>query len=370
AFFSNTALTTRLSSATVSPSSTISYFAACELAGCKSNSVQINVTVLPSPTSPTNLTTATTICKGTSILLNGSCPSSSTIQWYQGVVDASSLVGTGTGVSVSPNETTIYVATCKSNTNSCESPQSSNINISVADTPSPPTSVSISSTSVCAGASITLSGNCSSGALKFYTNVGLTDEVTAVNTPSATTTYYATCVIGACKSAAVNRTVEVKPQPIAVASSNTPVWIGSTLQLSAANTVSGAAYSWTGPNNFSSSLQNPTIPNVTGAANGPYNLTVSLNGCTASTSTTVVINQQPNLSLNKTDVLCAGENTGTITVNGSLASPPYIYSRNGVDFQSSNVFIGVSNGFNTITISDSKGCTNSAQITVEHPLVL
>jgi gliding motility-associated-like protein len=53
---------------------------------------------------------------------------------------------------------------------------------------------------------------------------------------------------------------------------NTPVCVGSTLQLSATG---GTGYSWTGPNSFSSNLQNPTIPNATAANSGPYSCTVT-----------------------------------------------------------------------------------------------
>ncbi len=55
-----------------------------------------------------------------------------------------------------------------------------------------------------------------------------------------------------------------------------------------------AAYSWTGPNGFTSSLQNPTISGVTAAAAGDYVLTVSnpATGCSAApvTHTVAVVN--------------------------------------------------------------------------------
>lgn len=54
--------------------------------------------------------------------------------------------------------------------------------------------------------------------------------------------------------------------------------------ISASSSVSGATYSWTGPNGFSSSMQNPTV-----TATGAYNVTVRnpATGCTASTSVNV-----------------------------------------------------------------------------------
>jgi hypothetical protein len=43
---------------------------------------------------------------------------------------------------------------------------------------------------------------------------------------------------------------------------------GGTLQLNGSSTVSGLFYAWSGPGGFTSTLQNPTIPNATQAANG------------------------------------------------------------------------------------------------------
>jgi hypothetical protein len=70
--------------------------------------------------------------------------------------------------------------------------------------------------------------------------------------------------------------------------SNSPVCSGQTLQFTA-QSISGATYHWWGPAGFSSSLQNPTIPNATTANSGEYFLSVIVGGQPSSdTSTTVV----------------------------------------------------------------------------------
>ncbi|MBE0647199.1 MAG: T9SS type A sorting domain-containing protein [Bacteroidales bacterium] len=61
------------------------------------------------------------------------------------------------------------------------------------------------------------------------------------------------------------------------ASNNSPICSGQTLQLTA-EAVSGALYSWWGPNNFTSTLQNPTISNATPINAGDYFLTITVNG--------------------------------------------------------------------------------------------
>ena len=61
------------------------------------------------------------------------------------------------------------------------------------------------------------------------------------------------------------------------ATNNSPICTGQTLQLSA-EPVSNATYNWWGPDNFTSSQQNPTITNATSVNAGDYFLTISVNG--------------------------------------------------------------------------------------------
>ena len=81
-----------------------------------------------------------------------------------------------------------------------------------------------------------------------------------------------------------------------VPSNNGPVCVGSTLNLSC-NGISGASYSWTGPNGFTSSLQNPSIANIKASDIGSYSVTVTVNGCkSAPAVTNVTIGTTPNIS--------------------------------------------------------------------------
>jgi hypothetical protein len=68
------------------------------------------------------------------------------------------------------------------------------------------------------------------------------------------------------------------------AAADSPACAGGTLHLGAA-TIPGATYSWTGPDGFASSQQNPVIAGVGAANAGTYSVTASLGGCSSPAST-------------------------------------------------------------------------------------
>jgi hypothetical protein len=73
-----------------------------------------------------------------------------------------------------------------------------------------------------------------------------------------------------------------------VVSNDGPYCEGETIQLTATG-ASGVSYSWSGPNGFSSSQQNPVLGNCTMAMAGTYTCTITKDGQTASASTDVII---------------------------------------------------------------------------------
>ncbi|MBP8959116.1 MAG: gliding motility-associated C-terminal domain-containing protein [Bacteroidales bacterium] len=84
-------------------------------------------------------------------------------------------------------------------------------------------------------------------------------------------------------------TITEPAQLIATAGSNSPVCQTSTINLTGGPD-GMASYEWTGPNGFTSSLQNPSIPGAIPTMGGVYYLTVTdANGCTAFASTNVTI---------------------------------------------------------------------------------
>src|SRR5207253_3917113 len=113
-------------------------------------------------------------------------------------------------------------------------------------------------------------------------------------TPADAGTYSVTVTVNGCTSAAGTTNVVVNATPSTPSAANGgPYCEGATISLSTAF-VSGATYSWTGPNGFTSAQQNPTRPNATTADAGTYFVTIAVAGCTsAAGSTSVVVNTIP-----------------------------------------------------------------------------
>ncbi|HMG16103.1 MAG TPA: redoxin family protein [Saprospiraceae bacterium] len=66
-----------------------------------------------------------------------------------------------------------------------------------------------------------------------------------------------------------------------------PIIIGNTLNLSSSG---GVSYKWSGPNNFSSTLQNPILTNIMTSQSGFYKVTVTAsNGCKDNISVNVIV---------------------------------------------------------------------------------
>jgi hypothetical protein len=95
-----------------------------------------------------------------------------------------------------------------------------------------------------------------------------------------------------------------------VAGNNGPLCEGSSLNLTV-TAIPGAVYQWTGPNGFTSALQNPVIANATSAANGLYSVVATLNGCTSSPQNTFA-------TINTTPVTPTASNDGPVCVGGTL----------------------------------------------------
>ncbi|ESU28541.1 hypothetical protein FLJC2902T_19140 [Flavobacterium limnosediminis JC2902] len=94
----------------------------------------------------------------------------------------------------------------------------------------------------------------------------------------------------------------------AIITNNGPICEGTTLNLTAETMTTATTYSWTGPNGFTSTDQNPTIPSVTPAASGTYSVTITTQSCTPTVlNTTVTVNPGPTPTFTAVSAICSGD---------------------------------------------------------------
>jgi gliding motility-associated-like protein len=165
-----------------------------------------------------------------------------------------------------------------------------------------------------------------------------------------------------CTNTAVSN-VTVYPLPNPNITSNSPVCAGNTLNLFGSG---GATYAWSGPG-YTGPTQNPTINNVTAAANGVYTLLVSSGTCTASTTFTVVVNPLPVFNFSGTNVLCNGQSNGTSTVNVTVGTGPFNYQWTTSPMQTTQVASNIPAGTYSCVVTDANNCTSVASTQITEP---
>ncbi|MBI5217930.1 MAG: hypothetical protein HY958_03255, partial [Bacteroidia bacterium] len=167
-----------------------------------------------------------------------------------------------------------------------------------------PTAVTASASPnpTCEGAVLTLTGGATGATAWSWTGPNaftstLQSPTIAGVTPAGAGVYTLTASNSCGSATPVNTasvTVNTIPTAVTASASPNPICAGAALTLTGGAT-GATTWSWTGPNSFTSSLQNPTITGVTPAGAGVYTLTAS-NSCGAATAVTtasVTVNLLP-----------------------------------------------------------------------------
>ena len=158
--------------------------------------------------------------------------------------------------------------------------------------------------------------------------------------------------------------IRIWAQPIASASSNSPVCTGSTINLSGGpdNMLS---YSWAGPNGYTAGTQNASVSNATSLNAGVYTLTVMDLTGTGFANTTVVVTALPTASISYSGLsFCKTvsspqsvslSGTGAYT-GGSFTALPAGLTINGISGAITPSTSTATNYTVTYTVPSSGGC--------------
>ncbi|WP_162276896.1 gliding motility-associated C-terminal domain-containing protein [Mucilaginibacter pedocola] len=184
------------------------------------------------------------------------------------------------------------------------------------------------------------------GTYKYRVVTALTDNITST----------------LCRSASNQLTLMVGSSPSSSASSNSPVCAGQSLSLSA---WAGASWAWTGPNGFTSNVQNPIINPVSEAATGTYYVTVtSASNCVVVAQVDVSVKAQPVAVAGAISTeICEGNSTALTASGGETyawlpvtgLSNPNIANPVASPAQTTTY---------TVTVSNSSACTSTATVII------
>ena len=251
----------------------------------------------------------------------------------------------------------------------CTSPTFADGNITVNPLPVPSLVSSDADNIFCAGSSITFTAGGGTN-YNFRVNGGSvqngisTTYITAALTNGAVVDVIVTNSFG-CSAISAGIANIVNPVPTATAANNGPVCPGTPLNLTGGPN-GMLAYTWIGPNGYSSGQQSPQVsPSATAAMAGNYSLTVTNSfGCQNTATTTVVVRTPPAVTAANNGPVCVGSPLSLTGGPGGMTT----YAWTGPNgFTSSQRSPQVSTsatlamaGTYTLTVTDNNGCQNAA----------
>lgn len=153
--------------------------------------------------------------------------------------------------------------------------------------------------------------------------------------------------------------------PTITTGSNSPICAGQPLNLTTTANPTGAyTYAWTGPNGFTSTLQNPTIATPTLAAAGNYTVVVTIPNCgTANGTTAVAVNPGPTITVPPITICQGG--SGTLTASSPSAGGTWTWSLGGNILGSGSTLSVNPTTNTTYTVEyNVNGCTSTSTVLV------
>ncbi len=299
------------SSISVTPQVTTSYYAKCDyydevgILLCDNPNTSAGVITITASNGSAQTATITPAIKNVcasevslpTIISASGC---SSYLWSTGEVTSS--------ITVFPTQTTTYTVRCGSIAGCLGAMVNSTINVTNSPVPTTPNITSsipkVGNDIVnCSNQPFTLTGGNCNGTLDWYwrphnngaayTYISSGPSITITN---STHVVYSVACRTECRSGSIfgDYIVLYPPEGIITATSNSPLLLGQTLNLSSsasnATYSSTTTYTWTGPNAFNSAQQNASVSAVAAASAGVYTITITNGQCPSTATTSVIIN--------------------------------------------------------------------------------
>jgi gliding motility-associated-like protein len=342
---------------------------------CPGTAQTVTVTVNPTP-AMTSANTAS-ICSGSAVSIPLTSNVTSSFTWIAAnnastsgestTLQSSSTLSNTITNSTAVAQNVIYTVTPTSTGGNCAGTAQT---VTVTVNPIPVAPGASSNSPVCLNGTLNLSTSLVTGATYSWTGPGgFTSALQSPSVGSITSanagTYTVNVTVAGCTSPNSTVAVTINPPPTTpVLTSNSPVCTGQSITLTS-STITAATYSWTGPNGFTSTSQNPTLTNVLLAAGGTYSVVATVPGCGSSATATVAVtvNSTPSApTAGSNSSICVGStlNLTSTTVGGATYSwtGPSGFTSPLEDPSISNATTAASGTYSvTVTVS---GCTSVA----------
>lgn len=227
--------------------------------------------------------------------------------------------------------------------------------------------IALNATGATIGTGINYNWQVGTNAFGPFTNVvGGNGATTTSYTTAALTsgTYYyvleTVCSLASATAVSVPAaTVVIDPTPSASVSSVTPICAGQNIAFTSTTDI-GTGFSWTGPNGFTSTSQNPMIPAATASASGNYTLLISAGNCTAAPVVVNVVVNSTNLSIMASPPTLCTSGSSTLTAVGNATAVTWNTSAT-----TNSIVVSPSSTTNyTVVGTGASGCQATATTTV------
>ncbi len=150
--------------------------------------------------------------------------------------------------------------------------------------------------------------------------------------------------------------------PTATATGNTITCSTPNVPITSSSTTPGVTYAWTGPNNFSSNQQSPTVSTA-----GSYTVTVvnPANGCSATATAAVTANTTPPTASATAETLTCADTMAQISLTTNANPATFAWAGpNGFTSTVQNPEVLAPGGYTVTVTNPSNGCTSTTQVTV------
>lgn len=362
----------------VSPATTTTYTVTVTSSDSCTSESQVTIYVSPSVSPSVSISaSATSICLNQNVTFTANSVNGGTSPIFQWVVNGVPQFGSNSSTFSTSSLTNGAQVYCRMTSNAmCVNPAWAISNIITISVNSSMASVSVSATSssICTGENVIFTANPTNGgtapAFQWYVNGALqiADSATfsSASLANGAQVYCVMASSDVCANLATSNSIEVTVNPLPLTIISSPadgaVCLESTLSLYVTTDIDAlnASFLWIGPENFSSTLQNPDIPNVKFWNQGVYSVTVTNDntGCSKDTSTVISVDSLPSVNISGNSEICIGDST-TLIASGGIE---YMWSTGDVS-DSITISPFVTTEY-TVAVTNAEGCSDTASVNV------